>query len=133
MSDFPFRFTSGEVGCPRCETVLQRGNAPFYIEGEYVGTFESLICLVCNFSALTQNGYEKAVLKAREFGLVGEAEVSDIPDIDEIELVVGRSGTGKNDQKIMQKDDEEETVPYLGEILQPYCLTIKCFTKKTRS
>ncbi|MDP9342740.1 MAG: hypothetical protein M3Q23_11755 [Actinomycetota bacterium] len=64
----------GEVKCPRCMSHMVEKRAPFYLHGEYVGLFESLVCDICYYSLLTAAGYDKAMTEAREFGLVGPEE-----------------------------------------------------------
>jgi hypothetical protein len=65
------------VSCPECGSPLVQGNAPFYLHGEYVGTFESLICKNSHFSALTESGYKDATRIAEQLGLIGPASEED--------------------------------------------------------
>ena len=73
MDDVPVRLESGKIGCGRCRTALAVGGAPFYIRKERVGIFESYVCPICNYSALTEGGYEAAMRQARRMGLCGQA------------------------------------------------------------
>ena len=40
MLNGPMRNESGQIGCPRCNTVLIEKKAPFFLHKEYVGHFE---------------------------------------------------------------------------------------------
>lgn len=66
--------SSEELSCPRCQSPLVQKKAPFYLHGEHVGNFESLVCDMCRFSALTSKGYQDATVEAERFGLIGPAE-----------------------------------------------------------
>ena len=70
MAEVPSRLPSGDLGCPRCETALSRGAAPFYLHGKYVGEFESHVCSTCDYFAFTEDGYEDARIRAKEMSLV---------------------------------------------------------------
>jgi hypothetical protein len=74
MTDMPARNSSGGLDCPRCGTAMVIDKAPFYIRGEYVGTFEAVICKMCNYSLFTSTGHDNAILEARRYGLVGPPE-----------------------------------------------------------
>src|SRR5579875_478909 len=74
MTNIPVRNSSGGLNCPRCGTSLVKGLAPFILHGEYVGRFESIECKICNYSALTANGYDRAMSAAKSLALVGTAE-----------------------------------------------------------
>ena len=78
MGDVPIRLASGKIGCGRCGTALIKGSAPFYIRKEYVGVFESYVCPICNYSALTEGGYEAAIKQAKRMDL-GEQQAPEIP------------------------------------------------------
>ena len=73
MDDAPVRLESGKIGCGRCGTALTVDGAPFYIRKEYVGVFESYVCPICNYSALTEDGYEAGIRQAKRMGLFGQA------------------------------------------------------------
>ncbi len=66
------------VSCPKCESPLVQGNAPFYLHGEYIGSFQSLICEICHYSALTESGYRNATRIAEQLALIGPA--SELPN-----------------------------------------------------
>jgi len=53
---------------------MVKRRAPFYLHGEYVGSFESLVCDMCHYSLLTSSGYDEAMTEASKFGLVGPQE-----------------------------------------------------------
>lgn len=72
----PFRTKLGKLGCPVCETVLGKDKAHFYINQVFVGNFESWVCPICNYSALTEDGYEQAVIKAQQLA----ATIKDFPE-----------------------------------------------------
>lgn len=73
--DAPVRLPSGKIGCGRCGTALVIRNAPFYIREEHVGSFQSHVCPICNYSALTEDGYKESMKQARRMALVGEQKV----------------------------------------------------------
>ena len=65
----------GGLNCPKCGSILVEGNAPFYLHGQYVGIFKSLICKEnSHFYALTESGYRDATRVAQQLGLIGPAE-----------------------------------------------------------
>ncbi len=128
----PFRMASGGIGCPKCASPLKRGNAPFYLHGEYVGVFESIICEICNYSALTEKGYEMAMLEAKKLGLIGLVE--DTPETTPLELIINQYTSGKNNQKILKDSDETEVSSKWSftEISDaPYAKINNYFTKKS--
>jgi len=84
MADTPVRLDSGELGCPRCNTVLEIGKSPFNIHEEYVGHFESLLCSICNYHLFTATGYDNAIKKASTFGLVGQEETKEEIEVDNL-------------------------------------------------
>jgi hypothetical protein len=45
------------------------------LRGEYVGKFDSLVCPICHYSALTSLGYAAAITKAEQMGLIGPPEL----------------------------------------------------------
>ena len=81
MNATPSRLPSGKIGCPRCETALSKDQAPFYLHGEYVGNFESYVCSMCHYSALTEDGYESARIQAKRLYLIEKKP--DVPEIPE--------------------------------------------------
>lgn len=60
--------------CPKCGSILILENTPFYVRGEYLGNFESVICKNSHFSALTESGFKDASIIAEQRGLIGPAE-----------------------------------------------------------
>jgi hypothetical protein len=60
--------------CPKCGSTLVLGIAPFYVRGEYLGNFESVICKNSHFSALTESGLRDASTIAERRGLIGPVE-----------------------------------------------------------
>ena len=95
MNASPSRLPSGKIGCPRCETALSKDQAPFYLHGEYVGNFESYVCSMCHYSALTEDGYESARIQARLLSLIEKGP--DVPEIQESKLAFNNLAVGKND------------------------------------
>ncbi len=73
MTECPIRALSGDIGCPKCNTALETKKAPFYLHDEYVGHFESLVCPICHYSVLTDQGYDEAINVASQFGMIGPA------------------------------------------------------------
>lgn len=88
--------STDELGCPKCDSPLVQREAPFYLHGEFVGVFESLVCEMCHFSALTSQGYQKAIVEAEKFGLVGPAEEISVKG-----KVIGESVTPIDDQFVV--------------------------------
>jgi len=125
----PFRTDSGGIGCPRCGTVLTEGNAPFFLQGEYVGVFESIVCSICHYSALTENGYGDAVVKAKKLGIMGVN--TDLPDIEETEFILNQQSEGVN-ETLLQKQEEPDPSIHTEWLLSPLAIIkMKTFTKKT--
>jgi len=96
LTQTPIRTKTGSIGCPRCETILKIKKASFLLDEEYVGHFESLVCPICNYSILTENGYESAIEEAKKFGLVGSAEVKEVDDLIEEQLIIPNHQKGNN-------------------------------------
>lgn len=115
----PFRTKSGKLGCPICETVLMKDKASFHINEVYVGTFESWVCPICNYNALTEDGYEQAVIKAKQ---LAASMSEDLPEIDETKLILL-----KNDVEIKEliphHSEEIESDPEWTEIIAPQIKT----------
>ncbi len=74
MSEILNKDSEGALECPRCQSPMVERRAPFYLHGEYVGAFESVVCDMCHYSLLTSSGYDKAMTEASKFGLVGPQE-----------------------------------------------------------
>jgi len=74
MPNIPVRNTQGGLDCPRCGTTLVRAKAPFFIQSEFVGLFDSILCEMCNYSALTSHGYIDMTTTASKYGLIGSQE-----------------------------------------------------------
>lgn len=130
----PFRTSSGDIGCPRCTTPLKKGKAPFYIRGEKVGIFDAIVCPICNYSALTEKGYEEAISEAKKIGIVGIVE--DIPELAQLELILGQYKKDSNKlSRIIIEDQPAESSTWITEeimnLQQP--ATISHFTKKNLS
>jgi len=67
-----------QISCPKCGSPLVQGKAPFYIRGQYLGDFDSIICTTnSDFSALTESGYIEATKMAQKLGLIGPASKED--------------------------------------------------------
>jgi|SRR6185312_6760285 len=134
MNKPPFRTSSGNIGCPNCTTPLKKGKAPFYIRGEKVGIFDAIVCTICNYSALTEKGYEQAILEAKNTGIVGLVE--EIPEITPLELIINQSKMDTNTpQRILGKDEVAEGSTWVvGELYHlPQPITVSHFTKKNLS
>jgi len=102
MPEVPIRTTSGEIGCPKCKTPLRLGKAPFYLHGEHVGNFESLICPICNYSTLTSSGYQEATVKAKQQSLIGPEEKFDVPEFGEVSYLITKQIRSKMRQHILK-------------------------------
>ena len=126
MSEVPIRTNSGDLGCPRCETPLQKGIAPFNLHGEYIGNFDSLVCPICNYSMLTSSGYTEVTKEACIQGLVGPEEKIDIPEIGEISYKFAPNIRTKVHTKQLRqhKSVGDDDTRYIGEILEAISPTI---------
>jgi hypothetical protein len=125
MVGIPIRNSHGWVECPRCRTELVTGKAPFYLRGEYVGTFEAIICDMCHYSLLTSSGYDHAMLEARNYGLVGPPEeiIRETLETSEQQLIfqeIKVSSNVDNKSQIITKLDskkvEDSSLSNTGEI-----------------
>jgi len=101
MPEVPIRTISGEIGCPRCKTPLRIGKAPFNLHGEHVGNFESLICPICHYSALTSSGYQEATIQAKMQGLIGPEEKFDVPELGEVYYVISKQTISKMRKRLL--------------------------------
>lgn len=122
MPEVPIRTNSTDIGCPRCETPLQTGKAPFYLHGEHVGNFDSLVCPICNYSMLTSFGYNEATKAANIQGLVGPKEKIDIPEIGEVLYKFAPNAKTKIQTKQLRqkKSTADDDTWYVGEIFNIY-------------
>lgn len=75
------------IRCPICTSPLVQGKAPFYIRGEYVGDFESIICKNSHFSALTESGYIEATRIAEQHGLIGRVEDKGVENAQSLQML----------------------------------------------
>ena len=67
--------------CPKCGSPLVQENAPFYVRGQYLGDFESVVCKTnSDYTALTELGFIDASIMAEERHLIGPAEEVDDED-----------------------------------------------------
>jgi len=112
MSEAPSKDDFGVLHCPRCNSALETRKAPFSVGSEYVGSFESYVCPICNFSALTKAGYEMASREAYRMGLVGPPEIGEllIPAREILELSRVTADTNKHRLVLLvsrQKGHEE--------------------------
>jgi len=103
----PFRTESGKLGCPICETVLMKDKAPFSINEVHVGNFESWICPICNYYALTENGYEQAVIKAKQLATI----IKDVTENKYIKYTVIKDDIGIK-EPIQQNGEEIKSTEY---------------------
>ena len=109
-ADIPVRNSNGGLDCPRCGTTLVRGKAPFYLKGEYVGTFEAMVCDICHYSLFTPLGYDLAMSEASKYGLIGQPEeiIREIVEPSEQEVVfqeIMLSSNAENRKQITTKLD----------------------------
>ena len=116
--DEPIRDSSGKIGCPGCFVPLQKKNAPFKTYGEHVGNFESYVCPICNYSALTESGYDEAMIQAKRLAIN-----QDIPEINPIPFKIDYFKLDGNDQtreQIHQSKQEVQSsndVPHILEAM----------------
>lgn len=139
MNESPIRNSSGDIGCPKCFISLQKKNAPFKMYGEHVGNFESYVCPICNYSALTENGYDAAMIQAKQLAIN-----QDIPEIKQIPFKINYFKLASNDQtteQIHENEQEIQSSNYLAGILELLDgmdrlyednLQVNLLTKKTR-
>ena len=133
MSEVPIRTTSGEIGCPRCNTPLRVGRAPFYLHDEHVGNFESLVCPICNYSTLTSSGYQEAIVKAKMQSLIGPEEKFDLPELGEVSYMISKQISSKMRKHILKPkeklndksftDESDNDVREITDIYNPFILT----------
>ena len=138
MEEVPIRTSSGDIGCPRCESPLRICQAPFYLHGEYVGNCESLVCPICNYSALTTSGYQDAITKAKMQGLIGPEEIFDVPELGEISYKIEKQISSKMRRDLLKhkvnldeksfNDESDNDVREITDIVSPTIITN--FTKK---
>ncbi|MCL4344442.1 MAG: hypothetical protein JRN26_01110 [Nitrososphaerota archaeon] len=74
MEEIPIVNENGSLLCPRCGTRLERSQAPFKLDGDFVCFAEAYICPICFYQALTRNGYRKVTEEASRLGLIGSPE-----------------------------------------------------------
>lgn len=144
MSGVPSRGDMGELICPRCQSPLTRRTAPFFIRNQYVGKFDSIVCGICPYSALTSTGYKAAMLEAEKLGLVGAREelfaiptrMYDILQETEEQFAIGKivEQESFSNKGIIVKSDEEikdGALTTSGEIIStPY---LKKYARRTYS
>lgn len=117
MDDVPVRLASGKIGCGICGTALTKGSAPFYIRKEYVGIFESYVCPICNYSALTEDGYKAGIKQAKRMGLCGR-----VPTIPEPSLDSGGRIPGEKTRASPERQDTEPRPLLEAEAADTSCL-----------
>src|SRR5919112_1135981 len=125
--------------CPRCQSPMVEGRAPFYLHDEYVGIFESLVCDMCHYSLLTSAGYDKAMIEARRFGLVGPEEDVINETVEMVDtsyamedLVIPTNNLYQHQE--FRKSDEDlksESITSVGRILIPVTQTRQQPTRRT--
>lgn len=64
----PVRLKSGKFGCPDCSTPLDDGLVPYSLNGNFLGSFEGLICKMCGYGLLSEQGYEDSGKMAKARG-----------------------------------------------------------------
>lgn len=66
----PIQLKSGGFGCPDCSTLLDDGLVPYYLDGNFLGSFDGQICPMCNFGLLSEKGYEDSGKAAYQRGQI---------------------------------------------------------------
>lgn len=139
MNESPIRNSSGDIGCPKCFISLKKTMAPFKMYGEYVGNFESYVCPMCNYSALTESGYDKAIIQAKQLAIS-----QDIPEMNQIPFKINYFKLGSNDQTREQIHKNEQEIHSVNDVhhvlesigsmdgLYENDLQVNLLTKKTR-
>jgi len=64
----PIQLKSGKLACPDCSTPLDSGLVPYYLDGNFLGSFDGLICKMCDFGLLSETGYSDSGKMAKERG-----------------------------------------------------------------
>jgi len=140
MNESPIRNSCGDIGCPKCSISLKKTISPFKIYDEYVGNFESYVCPICNYSALTEDGYDKAMIQAKQLAIN-----QDIPEINQIPFKINYSKLGSNDQSREQIHNSKQEihssndVHYMLEFIESIDglyednLQVNVLTKKTKT
>lgn len=113
MADIPTRNSEGGLDCPRCGTTLVTGKAPFYLNGEYIGVFEAMVCNICHYSLFTPTGYDHAMAEASSYGLIGRPEeiIRESVEPTEQEVVFQEiviSSNARNTKQIITELDSKE-------------------------
>jgi hypothetical protein len=130
MRDIPIRNSKGGLDCPRCGTTMVMGKAPFYLNGEYIGTFEAMICDICNYSLFTPAGYDHAMEEASRYGLIGSPEeiIRESLEPSEQEVVFPEmvmSSTAKNTKQTITELREEVKANSLSNEVEVQILTYR--------
>ncbi len=112
MNKSPIRNSSGDIGCPRCFISLQKKSAPFKMYGEHVGNFESYVCPMCNYSALTESGYDKAMIQAKQLAIN-----QDIPETEQIPFKINYFKRASNNQTREQIHENEQEIQSSNDVL----------------
>lgn len=66
----PVQLKSGGFGCPDCSTPLGDGLVPYYLNGNFLGSFDGQICPMCGFGLLSEKGYEDSGKAAKQRGQI---------------------------------------------------------------
>lgn len=113
MVNIPLRNSKEGLDCPRCGTTLVMGKAPFYLKGEYVGTFEAMVCDICHYSLFTSSGYDHAMAEASKYALIGPPEeiIRESMEQSQQEVIFQEiviSSNAQNTKQIIIKPDSEK-------------------------
>ena len=111
MEKEPIQLDSGKIGCPICQTPLIEGSSPYFIKGMKVGEFDSIFCVMCRYSVLTEKGYVESGKKAEEMGLIGVPEVFPVIK-EELTLETPQNVLDHNRTWIPEYDEELEPYEY---------------------
>ncbi len=68
----PIQLKSGDFGCPDCKTLLVEGLVPCFLDDVFLGVFDGLICPMCRYGLLSEDGYTKSGKMAYRMGQVKE-------------------------------------------------------------
>lgn len=66
----PIQLKSGDFICPDCNTHIVEGLVKYYLDGNFLGLFDGLICPMCGYGLLSEKGYEDSGKVAYQRGQI---------------------------------------------------------------
>ncbi len=74
----PIQLKSGDFGCPDCETRLIEGLIPYFVDDVFLGSFDGLVCPMCRYGLLSEDGYVESGKVAYRIGQIKQILEVDI-------------------------------------------------------